>query len=161
MANANGRKVVLSMPSSCQLPRTQQSSLGGTFTTVRAEPSKFPGRVTSKADIAIEGYTEIINLLDYSSVAISVTRADKSVDVFDKEYTALNDTDRENWKACSCLWNEVSLELANRSADDPDTYDGAPVGLQIVGRGLQEERTLSIACIAYAALQATSEVKVQ
>ena len=36
--------------------------------------------------------------------------------------------------------------------DDAEQYDGAPVGVQIIGRTLQEERTLSIAQIAYEAL---------
>jgi amidase len=29
--------------------------------------------------------------------------------------------------------------------DDADTYDGAPVGVQLVGRRLQEEKILTIA----------------
>lgn len=38
-------------------------------------------------------------------------------------------------------------------ADDPDIYDGAPVGLQIVGRKFDEEKILAIMNIVYAALQ--------
>ena len=29
--------------------------------------------------------------------------------------------------------------------DDADTYDGAPIGVQLVGRRLQEEKMLTIA----------------
>lgn len=35
--------------------------------------------------------------------------------------------------------------LANNWKDDPEIYDGAPVGLQIVGRRLQEEKVLAVA----------------
>ena len=48
-------------------------------------------------------YTEVINLLDYTSVCIPVTHADKDIDVFDHCYKPLNDVDRENWQACMLL----------------------------------------------------------
>ncbi|OCL12926.1 general amidase [Glonium stellatum] len=81
------------------------------------------------------GYTEIVNLLDYSSVCIPVTHADKTIDIFREDYRPLNPTDYKNWEAY-----------------DADQYDGAPVGVQIMGHTLQEERTLSIAQITYEAL---------
>lgn len=36
--------------------------------------------------------------------------------------------------------------------DDAEVYDGAPVGIQIMGRGLQEERILAIARMVHDAL---------
>ena len=45
-------------------------------------------------------YTECINLLDYSVAVIPVTKADKSIDLFDHSYEPLNDKDRNNWLAC-------------------------------------------------------------
>lgn len=48
---------------------------------------------------------------------------------------------------------------ANQQTDDPDSYDGAPVGLQIVGQRFQEEYILSIAEILEAALQASGDDK--
>ena len=45
-----------------------------------------------------------------------------------------------------------------RLQDDPQIYHGAPVGLQIVGRGLQEERILSIAGIVLDALKGRCSV---
>ncbi|KAK4695723.1 hypothetical protein P7C71_g2079, partial [Lecanoromycetidae sp. Uapishka_2] len=80
-------------------------------------------------------YTECINLLDYSVAVIPVTNADKSIDLFDCNYQPLNDDDRKNWEAY-----------------DPDTYDGAPVGLQIVARKHEEEKVWAIAKIVDAAL---------
>ena len=38
--------------------------------------------------------------------------------------------------------------------DDAEVYDGAPVGLQIVGRKFQEEKMLAIATVIKAALDA-------
>lgn len=46
------------------------------------------------------GYSEIINLLDYTSIVIPVTKADRSLDKFEKYYTPLNKTDKMNWEAC-------------------------------------------------------------
>ena len=76
------------------------------------------------------GYTEVINLLDYSAAVIPVTMADKSVDLNDPNYAPLNDLDAKNW-----AWY------------DAEAYDGAPVGLQIVGRKYEEEKILAIAKI--------------
>ena len=45
-------------------------------------------------------YTESINLMDYSVAVIPVTKADKSIDRFDRDYEPLNDIDRKNWEAC-------------------------------------------------------------
>ncbi|KAK4454174.1 Acetamidase [Podospora aff. communis PSN243] len=80
-------------------------------------------------------YTEVINLLDYSSVVIPVTKADKTVDVFDNSYEPLNELDRKNWEAY-----------------EPEIYDGAPVGVQLVARKFQEEKILGIVEIVVAAL---------
>jgi hypothetical protein len=44
------------------------------------------------------------------------------------------------------------IDLSLTKPDDPEIYDTAPVGLQIVGRTLDEERILSVAQIAYDAL---------
>ena len=37
--------------------------------------------------------------------------------------------------------------------DDPTAYDGAPVGVQIVGRKFEEEKVLTIAKVVHAALK--------
>jgi amidase len=46
-------------------------------------------------------YTEVINVLNYSAVAIPVTKADKSVDVVDTSYVPLSDDDKVNWDDCT------------------------------------------------------------
>ncbi|KAL9036399.1 MAG: hypothetical protein Q9214_006152 [Letrouitia sp. 1 TL-2023] len=82
-------------------------------------------------------YTECINLLDYTVVVIPVTKADKSLDKAPENYEPLNDIDAKNWDAYNA-----------------DTYDGAPVGLQIVGRKYEEEKVWAIAKIISSILQA-------
>lgn len=43
--------------------------------------------------------------------------------------------------------------LIKNHEDDPDTYDGAPVGLQIVARKWEEEKVWAIAKILDTALK--------
>ncbi|KAF2853523.1 acetamidase [Plenodomus tracheiphilus IPT5] len=74
------------------------------------------------------GYASAINLLDFTSVVVPVTFADKSVDVKKKGYTPLNKLDEE-----------VQAEY------DPEAYHGAPVAVQVLGKRLSEEKTLAIA----------------
>ncbi|KAJ2992004.1 hypothetical protein NUW58_g2320 [Xylaria curta] len=82
------------------------------------------------------GYTQVINLLNYSVVVIPVTKADRLIDTVDSSYEPLNDLDRMNWEAY-----------------DPEMYDGGPVGLQIIARKFEEEKVLSIAKIVVSAME--------
>lgn len=86
------------------------------------------------------GYTEVVNLLDYSAAVLPVTLADKHVDVVDTHYVPMNELDEKNWK-----WY------------DPDAYDGAPVGLQIVCKRYEEEKVWAIAQIVDTILKARVE----
>ncbi|KAL4895376.1 amidase signature domain-containing protein [Aspergillus ambiguus] len=74
------------------------------------------------------GYSALVNLLDYTSVVFPVTNADKSVDVLPSALEYLSDIDRKV-----------------QSDYDADAYDGAPAGLQLMGRRLQEEKMLVLA----------------
>ncbi|KAK4142635.1 Acetamidase [Dichotomopilus funicola] len=82
-------------------------------------------------------YTEVINLLNYSVAVIPVTKANKDIDVVDPSYQPLNGLDKKNSEAY-----------------DPEIYDGAPVGVQLVARKFEEEKILGIAQIVTAALKA-------
>ncbi|KAF8425288.1 amidase signature domain-containing protein [Tirmania nivea] len=73
------------------------------------------------------GYSSVINLLDWTSVVVPVTFADKAVDKR-KDHQPLNKID-----------SVVQAEY------DPEAYHGAPVAVQVVGRRLTEERVLAIA----------------
>ncbi|GAB7356939.1 hypothetical protein MBLNU459_g7784t1 [Dothideomycetes sp. NU459] len=74
------------------------------------------------------GYASAINLLDFTSVVVPVTFADKSIDKKDESYKPLNKMDET-----------VQAEY------DAEAYHGAPVAVQIVGRRLTEEKTMAIA----------------
>jgi amidase len=74
------------------------------------------------------GYSIFVNGLDYTSVIIPVTTADKNVDVVDQFYKPVSDVDK-------MIQNDY----------DPEIYDGAHVGVQLMGRRLQEEKMLTLA----------------
>lgn len=74
------------------------------------------------------GYASAINLLDFTSVVVPVTFADKNVDGRNESFQPANDLDKT-----------VQAEY------DPEFYHGAPVAVQIIGRRLTEEQTLAIA----------------
>ncbi|KAI0396299.1 amidase [Xylariaceae sp. FL0594] len=74
------------------------------------------------------GYTEIVNLLNYSAAVIPVTAADRELDPFDNDYEALNGVDEQNWHNY-----------------DPEVYHNAPVGVQIVCRKFEEEKAWALA----------------
>ena len=74
------------------------------------------------------GYASVVNLLDFTSVVVPVTFADKEKDGKREGYGALNEMDAD-----------VQAEY------DADAYHGAPVAVQVIGRRLSEEKTLAIA----------------
>lgn len=76
------------------------------------------------------GYASVINLLDFTSVVVPVTFADKSLD-----------SAKENYQAQALN----SLDATVQAEYDPEAYHGAPVAVQVIGRRLSEERTLAIA----------------
>jgi amidase len=86
------------------------------------------------------GYTNVANLLDYTCVSFPVTKANQDLDEADDDYVPLSDLDRDDWNAY-----------------DPEAYHGAPVGLQVMGRRLEEEKMLSVAETIVNALDASRE----
>jgi len=81
-------------------------------------------------------YTEVINLMDYSAIVLPVTKADKTIDKVDPTYKPLSEEDKLNWDAY-----------------DPEIYDGAPVGIQIVARKFEEEKIWAIGKIVHEILK--------
>ena len=100
-------------------------------------------------------YSTFVNTLDYASCVVPVTVVDKAVDTADVGYIPLNKIDGIVWENCRCteIWGrpETTTKVVS---DDADMYDGAHVGVQIVGRRLQEEKVLALAELAGRALQA-------
>ncbi|OJJ05441.1 hypothetical protein ASPVEDRAFT_86789 [Aspergillus versicolor CBS 583.65] len=80
-------------------------------------------------------YTSSVNVLDYTSVVIPVTLADKELDIVSLNFSALNEEDR-----------------MNMNYYDPEKYHGAPAAVQLIGRRLDEERLLSLAQLVVEAL---------
>ncbi|TQB75714.1 hypothetical protein MPDQ_002014 [Monascus purpureus] len=74
------------------------------------------------------GFTSFVNVLDYTSVVIPVTYADKTVDVAPSNNEFFGEVDRRT-----------------QAGYDAEIYDGAPVAVQLVGRRFQEEKMLVLA----------------
>ena len=74
------------------------------------------------------GLTAWVNGLDLTTVAVPITLADKSLDKYPADYTPISEEDK-------FIHDEY----------DPEIYDGAHVGLQIVGKRFAEERMIAIA----------------
>ncbi|KAF4120248.1 amidase [Geosmithia morbida] len=74
------------------------------------------------------GYASAINLLDYTSVVVPVTFADKSIDKKNESFKPL-----------------TNMDATVQAEYDPEAYHGAPVAVQIIGRRLTEERVMAIA----------------
>ncbi|KAL8853963.1 MAG: hypothetical protein Q9221_001271 [Calogaya cf. arnoldii] len=73
------------------------------------------------------GYSSIVNVLDYTSCTLPVTTVDKSIDVLDPSFKPVGDLDKKVMDTY-----------------DPEIYDGAHVGVQLIGRRLQEEKVLAV-----------------
>lgn len=71
------------------------------------------------------GYSSIWNLLDYPAAVFPVTKVDPCIDKV-ANYQPTNHED------------QFAHDLY-----DPDTYAGAPIGLQIVGRRHRDEKVLA------------------
>ncbi|KAF2398728.1 putative general amidase GmdA [Trichodelitschia bisporula] len=82
------------------------------------------------------GYTMWVNLLDYASVVVPVSKVDKGFDGVVEGYEPRNEQDRICWESY-----------------DPEIFDGAPIALQLVGQRLQEEKMLAIADVVVEVLK--------
>ena len=94
--------------------------------------------------------------MNYSAVVIPVTVADKTVDLVDNTYKPISEADERNWNACKCiafagLWLRCRTDIFV-TLDDPEIYDGGPVGVQIIARKFEEEKILAIAKVIHSAL---------
>ena len=64
--------------------------------------SKFSqdGSTYSSVDPETE-YGSIANVLDYATVVIPVTKANKNLDAVQPDYTPMSSVDKQNWLACT------------------------------------------------------------
>jgi amidase len=103
-----------------------EKQLGATLDVIVAPIS--PTAAIRHNQFKYYGYASAINLLDFTSVVVPVTFADKQTDIANQGYAGVSELDRH-----------VQAEY------DADAYHGAPVAVQIIGRRLSEEKTLAIA----------------
>ena len=76
------------------------------------------------------GYTKVWNLLDYTALVVPAGHVDKNLDPAINDpvvsgYTPRNELDRWNWELY-----------------DSEIAHGMPIGVQVVGRRLEEEKVL-------------------
>ncbi|KAG0137617.1 amidase signature domain-containing protein [Tuber indicum] len=84
------------------------------------------------------GYSGFVNLLDYTASVVPVgVKVDKSIDRKAVGHEPVDALDKFVYESY-----------------DPEAYHGTPIGIQIVGRRLQEEKVLVISEIVEAALKA-------
>lgn len=107
--------------------------------------------------IKVIAYSAVPSLLDYTVGVVPVTFADRRIDHEQLQYTPLNDRDKTNWRLCEFLGLENchkhAQTLSTGAADDKNTFDGSPVGVQIMGQRLQEEKVLALMGAVEGALQ--------
>ncbi|KND93498.1 Acetamidase [Tolypocladium ophioglossoides CBS 100239] len=106
--------------------RTIENELGRDIDAIVAPVT--PTAAIRHDQFKYHGYTSAINLLDFTSVVLPVTFADKAIDVKNNAFKPLTNVD-----------SVVQAEY------DGEAYHGAPVAVQIIGRRLSEERTMAIA----------------
>ncbi|KAI0051681.1 general amidase [Auriscalpium vulgare] len=82
-------------------------------------------------------YTLVFNALDYPACVFPVTAVDPQLDMPSPAHAFLSEDDK------------LMYELY----DDPSTFKNAPVALQLVGRGLEEEAVVAMTEIVDAALK--------
>ena len=79
------------------------------------------------------------NFLDYSALALPVTSVSQNTDRIDQSYQPRNSIDE-------CVWGLY----------DPERMHGHPIGLQIVGRRLEEEKVLAAASVIEGLLRSST-----
>ena len=82
-------------------------------------------------------YTATGNLLDLTAVTVPVSRVDATIDVKDRSET-------EDAAGSGIPPPTGDLDRVIRKRYDGNIYKGLPVGLQVVGRRLEEEKVLAI-----------------
>ena len=91
------------------------------------------------------GYTSQWNLLDYPALVFPVSKVDPKIDVADKDYKPMNASDGFNHQTCKCA-QPFSLRflVALTWLDVPESFDGAPISLQLVGRRYEDEKVSGV-----------------
>ncbi|CAK7891813.1 hypothetical protein CAAN1_19S00210 [[Candida] anglica] len=75
-------------------------------------------------------YTDTFNILDYSSITVPITTADKDIDLKDSSYDPISDHDK-----------------AIQDYYDAELYHGTPAGVQMITPRYEEERAIHLASV--------------
>ncbi len=108
-------------------------------------------------------YSAVWNSLNYPCCIFPVTSVDPTKDPVQPRTEYLGKEDRLNWETCeyrlcsSVAYTQVLKVIA--PPDHPETFEKAPVGLQLVGQMLEEEAVLAMSEIVDAALKAAHVTK--
>ncbi|KAL2048092.1 hypothetical protein N7G274_000003 [Stereocaulon virgatum] len=95
-----------------------------------------PTAAVEEGTFTYYNYSAIVNFLDYTSGSFPVTFADRSLDLEAPDYVPIGPADEANWRAYQ-----------------KDLFDGAPVGLQVMGKRFEEEKVIGLMEAISAALE--------
>ncbi len=103
-------------------------------------------------------YTTLCNALDYTTSVFPVTHVDATLDVPLEPHEFYNHEDEAIYRLCAyCSWCYPCFSFANAPLlcvlDNTDIFSGCPVGLQLIGRTLEEEAVLRMTYIVDEALK--------
>ena len=102
-------------------------------------------------------YTFLVPLLDVSSGVFPVTRVDQELDVPRADYKPFGEFDQRVHDSCKSADAELPCreeELTILVDEGPEKYWNVPVGLQIMGRRLEEEKVVGMLAAIEKALKA-------
>lgn len=102
-------------------------------------------------------YTTLCNAMDYTTSVFPVTHVDSARDVPHEPHDFYNHEDEAIYRLCACgnccwlcLFADSPLLC---TLDNTDLFSGCPVGLQLIGRTLEEEAVLRMTYIVDEALK--------
>lgn len=83
-----------------------------------------------------------------------MTKVDPNIDAKPPPHEFLSKKDKKNYEMCTPNQSIFSFQKPDLlSSDDPQVFMNAPVGLQLVGRTLEEEAVIAMTEIVDAALK--------
>jgi len=102
---------------------------------------------SEKTTLMSAGYTFLFSLLDYSAGILPVTHVDKKLDALPDDFTS-----SDQFKSFS------SMAKSAYSVYDAEKMHGLPLGVQVAGRRLEEEKVLEGMQVIESALQEQGSV---
>jgi amidase len=98
-------------------------------------------------------YTCVWNGLDYPAAVFPVTTVDPAIDMKKAPHMFISEADKLLYQLCSSIVCHCAEHILTSDLDDPATFKGAPIALQLVGRTLEDEAVIGMAEIVDAAIK--------